>query len=161
MCLTAVPNARFPTFSLKKFSFSPKVGIKDLYANTYCWLPSGRLDIKKWNRLVFKTTLTSTDFCLVKIIFSSQLNFLFTPKGFNTSVTSSGSLSFFHPLPPSHFLYTSPALWQDLLGAMKRYCHFPPRGYCYSARKDQPWWTHRENARKQKRKFVNWFLHWG
>lgn len=146
--LTVVPKTRFQTTKFKKFSFSPKAVIKDLHAHTYCWLPSGRSGIRKWNCLTFQKNSISKDFSLVKIIVSSHLNFLFPPEGFNTSVTSSGSLSFFHPLPPSHLLYTSPALWQDLLGAMKRYCHFPPREYCYSARKDQPWWTPLANKRE-------------
>lgn len=138
------------------FIFSPELGIKSLYANTHYWLPSGRVDTKKWNCLAFMM-IFNREASSVKI-FSSHLNFLYPPENFNTSVTSSASLSFFQP-PPSHFLYTSPALWQDLLGAMKRYCHLPPRGYLHSARKDQPWWTHRGNAPKQKGKFVNWFLH--
>lgn len=72
-----------------------------MYVNTYCWLPSGRLDIKKQNHLTLKKILTSKDFFLSQNNFlqSTQLPF-FLLKPFNTSVTSSGSLSLFHPLPP-------------------------------------------------------------
>ena len=49
VCLTVVPNTRFPSLSLKNVVSHLRLELKAYMLTTSYWLPNGRLDTKKWN----------------------------------------------------------------------------------------------------------------